>query len=229
MKKFLILIAAFLCAYQFSNAQTEKGSQTLGVNLGVGYNQYSDHSINTYNTPIINTNKITTFSIGPNYSYFIADKLDLGANLSYQYLINNSSYNNSGFSPNGPQKQTNSSYGATLYLRKYFLYANKIGFRTGPYITYANNDQKSTWDVADAANNSKSTSHNYTAGANLDLVYYPSTHLGVSATLANLAYNHYTQKNTYTAVSDTNTGNSVNLSFINSGLTFGVFYVFDNK
>jgi hypothetical protein len=35
MKKILILMTAFLFAFELSHAQTEKGNQTLGVNLGL--------------------------------------------------------------------------------------------------------------------------------------------------------------------------------------------------
>ena len=229
MKKILILVAAFLCAYQFSSAQTEKGNQTLGVNLGFGYNKYS--FFNTSDQSSTNTSsKVTTFNIGPSYSYFIADKLDLGASLSYQALTNNIN-NDAGGAPytNGPNKQTNNNFEGTIYLRKYFLYANKIGVRTGPYVGYSRNDQKSAWADPNTGNNSNSVTNGYEAGAKLDLVYYPSTHLGVTATLANLEYQHYTVKNDYATNSEKQNGNSVNLSLINNGLTVGVFYVFGNK
>ncbi len=87
---------------------------------------------------------------------------------------------------------------------------------------------RSRRDAADAANNSKDVSHGINAGANLDLVYYPSTHLGVAATLANLEYNHYTDKNVYNynMAVDNGKGNSFNANFINNGLTLSVFYVF---
>jgi len=228
MNKFLILIAAFLFIFKVSDAQTEKGNQTLGVNLGFSYNQYANDittsgqaSTGTFNS------KITTFSIGPNYSFFIADKLDLGTSLSYMALTNKTSDNDN--NNNGLIKQTNNTFDGKIFLRKYFLYANKIGIRTGPFIGYSRNEQKGTWDVADAANNSKVVSNSIEAGANLDLVYYPSHRFGVAATLANLEYDHYTQKNSYDINTENSKGNNVNFNFINNGLTLSVFYVFGSK
>jgi hypothetical protein len=230
MNKFLILIAAFLFIFKVSDAQTEKGNQTLGVNLGFSFNQYANNVTNFEQTSDVTFNgKITTFSIGPNYSFFIADKLDLGTTLSYMALTDKTGNNDGNNNLNGPVKQTNNTFDGKIFLRKYFLYANKIGIRTGPFIGYSRNVQKVTWDAADAASNSNDVSHAIEAGVNLDLVYYPSHRLGVAATLANLEYDHFTEKRTYNITTENNKGNNVNFNFINNGLTLSVFYVFGSK
>jgi len=62
MKRSLILIPAFLFLVQISKAQTEKGSQTLGVNLSYEYYNQSGVNISTPdNSLTTQSNKITFF------------------------------------------------------------------------------------------------------------------------------------------------------------------------
>jgi hypothetical protein len=228
MNKFLIAIAALLFSYQFSNAQTEKGNQTLGVNLGFNYTKSSDNSFNSYNSTSTFSNiKVTNFTIGPNYSYFIADKLDIGAALSYSSYTQKNNTDNTDPTVGSLNKQLDKNYGGTLFIRKYFMYANKIGIRTGPYIGYFRNTQQSFYTAnISATNDSHQYSNNYQAGADVDLVYYPSKHLGVSLAIANLNYQHNTGNNAYGSNGDHNSGNSVNFNFINNGLNLSLFYNF---
>ncbi len=84
MNKNLIVCAALLFAFKISYAQTEKGTQTLGLDFGASRST-SNQTINTANNSAESVGSaITNFTFGPNYSYFIADKLDIGAALSYQ-------------------------------------------------------------------------------------------------------------------------------------------------
>jgi hypothetical protein len=218
MKKLFVLIGASLFFYQISNAQTEKGSQTLGINLNGFYQSQNGNVINTYdNSSSSEASTTKSFGIGPAYGYFIADKLDLSASLDYGYTKTTSAgiYN----APLSEQK----NYTGTLALRKYFLYQNKIGFRAGPYLSYNNNDNKTTYNADNSNNDYNSNTKNYVAGFNLDLVYYPSKHVGISATLLNAEYDHFKTNN---GSQGQYSGNYEGLSFINNGLTFSVFYVF---
>jgi len=222
MNKFLILFAALLCAYQLSCAQTEKGNQTLGLNMGLQYTQNSDNSFNNTNFPGAGNYKSTNVTLGPLYSYFIADKLDLGATFTL------SSYTNSTTYPNvaGTNKSHNNSYDALIYLRKYFLYANKIGIRTGPEIGYIWANQGYQYIPATNNYNTSSSGHAYLVGARLEAVYYPSKHLGVSALLANLNFQHGNNKSINDTNVDKSTSNSVSFDLINNGLSLSLFYVF---
>jgi hypothetical protein len=217
MKKSIFLIAAFLLAAVVSQAQTEKGTQTLGLNLSFGYNKTNAISINPYeNLSSDQSTKSTNFSIGPVYSYFIADKLDIGTSLSYN--TNTYSYP---LQTNGSlYKQSSYSYGGIIYLRKYFMYNDKLGLRAGPYAGYTRGDSKST--NIDPNYNSDSKTDNYNAGAKLDLVYYPSKKIGFSATLANLNYSHY---KTNGGPQGHSSADNVSMAFINNGLGISVFYV----
>lgn len=76
MKKTLLLIAVLFLTSLISYAQTEKGSQTFGLNLGFNYNKTSGAYINPYDNSSSDAGvKTTAFNIGPSYSYFVSDKL----------------------------------------------------------------------------------------------------------------------------------------------------------
>lgn len=216
MKKILFLIAAFLLAFQISKAQTEKGSQTLGLDLGFSHAS-SNNSYTAQGSTVVSSNERTSFLIGPGYSYFIADKLDIGTRL--YYATGNQS--NDG---NMATKQHSTEYIANLFLRKYFMYGDKIGIRTGPYIGYNRSNYKYTFEDPRYSSNTNIKTDTYIAGVNLGLVYYPSKKVGVSATLANLNYNHYKSKDPNNQQSTT--GDSVDLRLISNDLSISVFYTF---
>ncbi|MES2276291.1 MAG: outer membrane beta-barrel protein [Bacteroidota bacterium] len=220
MKKILIAIIALLCVSKISNAQTEKGNQTLGVNLSYSYIKSSNYSTNSGSGPATQTNNNKSFNIGPDYSYFIADNLDLGVSLQYGTNSQDNGYNNQYANQHGH------GYGADLFLRKYCLYDHKVGIRAGGhvgytygYTQYANSGNNSFYDYS-------SKSNSYIAGAGLELVYYPAKKLGVAASMGNISYTH-------AKVDSGNQGSTkldnFNFSFINNGLTMSAFYTFGGK
>lgn len=216
MKKILFLIPAFLLAFQISKAQTEKGSQTLGVNADFVYQKSSHASSGSDNL----ISKNTSWGIGPSYSYFIADKLDIGASLGYSHInLDNSTQSY-------PSTQHQNDYSASVFLRKYFMYNDKFGIRTGPYVGYDRYNTKSTYpDNGNVGDNSSKTD-TYNAGINLGFVYYPSKNIGFAANLANLSYSH---SKTNTGASGHDSADNVNLNFISNNLGLSVFYVFGGK
>ncbi|MDB4902983.1 MAG: hypothetical protein JWQ63_2264 [Mucilaginibacter sp.] len=213
-------MTTFLFAFKASHAQTEKGNQTLGVNLGFNYDKINILSINPYDNSSSTQNlTISGFNAGPNYSYFIADKLDIGTSLSY----GTNKQTDNGINTVNPTKQTSNNYGATIYLRKYFMFQNKIGFRVGPSLDYSRANTSVNNPISNATINNGNTLNEYTASISLGMVYFPSKKLGVSATIANLSYNH-------TNINYLNYGHqnqdSLNFRFINDGLSLSIFYVF---
>lgn len=218
MRKALFLIAVLLLTALVSHAQTEKGSQTLGADLGFTYLKNTGATINPYDNSIYNSsNKTTRFNIGPSYSYFIGDKLDLGASLSY-------SQNTYSYPPgNNLEKQSERDFGGAVYLRKYFMFQEKIGLRAGPRVGYYHDINKITYEPSNAIYNQDSKTDNFVGGLNLDLVYYPSKHLGFTASLANLYYTHF--KSDFGTQGNAK-GDNFNASFINDGLSLSVFYAF---
>jgi hypothetical protein len=222
MKKTIFLIAAFLLAAVISRAQTEKGNQTLGLNAGFTYNKSDGVYINPYDNSFTPAGgKNTTFNIGPSYSYFVADKLDLGASLSYGQ--NNSTNVNTQINA---AKQSSYAFISSVYLRRYFMFSDKLGFRAGPYLAYQKGDNKSTYLGTNAPYNENSKQTGYGAGARLEFVYYPSKKLGFAAYIARVDYNH----NKFDNGSFGHTSNdNVDVSLINNGLSLSVFYAFGGK
>ncbi|MDB5159279.1 MAG: hypothetical protein JWR50_3986 [Mucilaginibacter sp.] len=223
MKKILFLIPAFLFAYQLSNAQTQKETQTLGLYLGYINNSNSITAADPANNlPVTQDSKNTQVNIGPSYGYFISDRSELGVNLSYAHTKNYNAYSNNN-GTNNSYDQTNDSYGGSIYFKKYVLFQNKFGFRTGPYANYQHGINKygSTPDPnLNAYNNN--TSNSYGAGGTFELVYYPSKKMGIAANVANLNYTHVIAKGdvNYKGKQD-----NFAFNFINNGLYLSIFYV----
>ena len=222
MKKTIFLIAAFVFAAVIAHAQTEKGSQTLGASLGFSYNKNSGFNFNPYdNSSSSADSKSTNFTIGPSYSYFIADKLDLGATVFY-----NTSTSDYTPAPNNLSRLSANSFGGMAFLRKYFLHDGKIGVRTGPYIGYDRSRNTLIYSANIIGANQNNETDNYRVGGRLDLVYFPSKRFGFSATLASLDYVHY---KTDAGVQGHASGNTADLNLINNNLQLSVFYAFGSK
>jgi len=215
MKKTLILIAVFFVTFSVSYAQTEKGNQSLGLNLAFAYNNSSGAVITNGNSQSAG-GKVTQFSIGPSYSYFIANKLDIGASLSY-------GTNTSTYLPSyNPSKYSSNDVGGIVYIRKYCMFNDKVGLRTGPYIGYNFGDVKYVYNSAPAANQDTKTDY-YNAGMRLELVYFPSKKFGFSTYLASFDYSHYKSDS---GTAGHMSGDNVYLNLINSNLALSVYYVF---
>jgi hypothetical protein len=212
MYKKLLLVLLSIITIQAAKAQTEKGSQNLGATFGVSTTSSTikdfNASTNSYGNDV--KGKITSYTIMPSYSYFIADKLDIGIGLGY-------GYNHSKSEPNDNySNSTNRNYFGIISLRKYFLFDNKIGIRTGPYLNY----ERTKSSYAYTSNSGSYNRDTYGGGLSMDFVYYPAKKIGIAAGLANLGYSH--QKNTGSSVGTTNT---FNLTFVDN-LALSVYYVF---
>lgn len=221
MKKLPILIAVIVSATQFSNAQTTTGTQNLGLSLGSMNNKTTSFYSDSFNNNSTTSNESTykNFNIGATYGYFIGKNLDAGATLSYSFY--SSTYSNP--NPGSLNKQINNDLGGLIFIRKYFLYENKFGFRAGPYLGYDRSTAKSSYVPSSGVYNQNIVTNNYNAGLRLDLVYYPLKRVGFSATIANLSYNTF--KSTTIAPGSIN-GDNINLILITSGLQLSAFWIF---
>jgi Leu/Phe-tRNA-protein transferase len=74
MKKFLILFLLAIGGTFSVEAQTQKGDQLLGGSLGVSTGSSTTDFVNNQYLSN-NTSKTNNFSIGPSYSYFVANNL----------------------------------------------------------------------------------------------------------------------------------------------------------
>lgn len=220
MKKNLILAAVFLLAAKLATAQTDKGTQNLGLNLSFGH---ESENLNVQDFSGIYqpaTEKTTQLSVGPNYSYFIADKLDIGANFTYSHFSAQDPPNYD------PQNQHQNTYNGEVFLRKYFMCSDKFGFRAGPYAGYGKTNSYYSYSQSGSVTLNNSSSQSYYGGLSLGMVYYPLKHLGVSALLANAEYTHSKGNDSSSGKS---TSNEFYLSAITQNVGVSVFYVFGNK
>ncbi|GAA4327964.1 hypothetical protein GCM10023149_31740 [Mucilaginibacter gynuensis] len=209
MNKHIVAIVLCFIAFKNASAQTEKGSQNLGASFGISTTTYTTEGYDS-------KTKGTSYNISPNYSYFIADKLDIGTSLGFNRVVSTVKNSN----PTNI-KQINRELSASVFLRKYFLYNNKIGIRTGPYFTYTHN--KSGTTNADAIYNSNYKSNYYRGGVNLDFVYYPTTNIGLAAGIADISYIH--EKAEASNSLGAANSNTFNLRFMDN-LSLSIFYVF---
>jgi hypothetical protein len=215
MKKILIAIIALLCVFKISNAQTEKGTQNLGLNLS-----FAHLKIDNNNNPSFNqSQKTTSFNIGPDYSFFVAKDIDLGFLLNY----NTSSQENTNTTAS---KQDDHGYSAGVYMRKYFLYDGKIGLRTGGHFTYGHSNTKVSYSFPNNFYNYDTKTNAYSGNLSLELVAYPTKKLGIAAALAGINYVHSKQNGVATG---NTTYNNISAGFANDGLTMSVFYVIGKK
>ncbi|MFA6087283.1 autotransporter outer membrane beta-barrel domain-containing protein [Mucilaginibacter sp.] len=215
MYKKLLLVFVSIITINAAKAQTEKGNQSVGLSFGLSTTDLKTRSIN-YSTNDYDPEvkgKQNNYTISPNYSYFIADKLDIGLAVGYSY--SSQKYDTNMYSP---QNQSGKSFFSSIRLRKYFLYDNKIGIRTGPHLSYQRLSQSYTYNINNQPNYN-TNSNVYTGGVGLDFVYYPIKKLGLTAAMGNLDYQH--QKS---SGNTSGTYNSFNLSFANS-LIFSVNYI----
>ena len=218
MNKFLILIAAFVLTIQFSNAQTTAGTQNLGFYVSYLSTKTNNLSIDPGYPTVTYVNRAADLSVGPSYSYFIVNNLDIGGILSYSSYTNS----NSGGNSVSPENESNKEWGATAFIRKYFLYQNKIGFRTGLYVGYDRETLSYIYPPGQSAYNQNTNTNNYSAGLRLDIVYFPLKHLGIAATLASIGYDNFQSNN---VTQGETSGNSFNANFTN-GLALSMVYIF---
>jgi len=196
----------------------KRAARPLGLTLGLIITKPAE-PINPYDNSSSDAGvKTTAFNIGPSYSYFVSDKLDLGVSLSY----GQSNTTNANTSIN-PTKQSSYAFISSVYLRKYCMFGDKFGIRVGPYLGYEKGDNKSAFLGSNALYSETSKQTGYSAGARLEFVYYPSKKLGFAAYLASVNYDH--NKFDDGSFGHFNSDN-VDLSLINNGLSLSVFYTF---
>lgn len=218
MKKSLILILAAVCSAVSLKAQTQKGSQLLGgsFSFSAGSSNTDNYPNGPYDPPADSHSRTTSLAIGPAYSYFIADKLDIGAAAIYQYGKQKNTFFNTNYTT--PQDVKTEAISTSLYLRKYFLYKDKFGFRAGPSVSYIYSN--STTINQQTIYNNYLEQRMFQGGLNLDLVYFPARRLGLASYLGTLAYTHSRSRgNSYTTDSsgfNANLVSSVNLSIFYS-------------
>ncbi|MEX8547096.1 MAG: hypothetical protein V5804_05785 [Mucilaginibacter sp.] len=227
-KKLTLIILVFTTCFTVK-AQTQKGSQLLGGSVLFGITNDKSDNVNYTNSSYNNSykSKEISFSIGPDYSYFVANNLDLGLSLgygtdktTYNYSVANTSYSVL------PYKNNNQYYSGGIYLRKYFLYNQKIGIRTGPYAQYQKYKYQVDYLEPQVNNNNFSQTGNYVnTGFILDIVYFPTKRIGLTSTLGTLGYVYGNSKFVGSYSNGQDKVNSFGVRFV-SALNLSLVYCF---
>lgn len=229
MKYRLLLLCPIFFLFINAHAQTNAGSQNVGVNLGYSNTTSTTTFSNPTYTPssLTTTSKQTTYSIAPGYSFFIGNKVDLGLALGITGAIYTYDY---APTPYTPTKTNYVAYSGTIYLRKYFLFQDKIGVRTGPFFLYQQSTQKNYYPTGSTYNNNSDNKvDTYSTGVNLEFVFYPSRKLGLAANICNLNYS-YLKSKTADGVGETDSSQKTfNASFVTNNLSLSLFFIFGNK
>lgn len=189
-------------------AQTEKGTQNIGASFSL---QNSDSKNTSFNGTTTTTDKVklNVYNGSINYSYFAADKLDVGVFAGYGFQKNRQDNNVYDYT------QKFESLFAGVQLRKYILFNDKIGIRTGPSFQYSRDKQTSTFNEEPG---NVTTTNSYTGRVGLDFVFYPTKHLGITSNIANVAYSHSKSTGYNTGSANNFSANLVNY------LNLGFFY-----
>lgn len=213
MTKFIVVMLLCGIAVQASYAQTEKGTQNLGLSLNFATATSHSTSFDPYTLSSYRSEtKNNSFGISPSYSYFVADKLDLSISAGYSYS-NSDTDNGNVF----PQKQTQRRIAGTIQLRKYFLFNDKIGIRTGPLFSYERGKQTAEYNSIKSSYNTDT----YNGGLRLDFVYYPFKKVGFASTIGNMYYTYQKADNGNTPADY----KSFQVNFVDY-LNLSFFYIF---
>jgi hypothetical protein len=221
-KKFYLLLILSIASLA-GRAQTQKGNQLLGgsLSLSTATGTNTEYSSVPGSKPDVFNDKMNSFSIGPSYSYFLANNLDLGASIEY-------SSNKQTFTLPNVATQTQDQLGMnySVYLRKYYLFENKIGFRVGPFAGYRYSKSSAGTDNT-SLGLEEAKEKFFNAGIGFDLVYFPTRKLGLAAGLGSLSYSHevYTESDNRGVLREEK-DNGFGLNLASNNLTLSVFFAF---
>lgn len=211
MKLNLSLLVLALASISVARAQTEKGAKTLG--FSVNYSTQKNYRDG------ITEEKMTYFGIGPSFSFFVKDRLEIGTSLSYFHENRDYEGQNSYVSALKGQQ-----FGLSVFLQKHIMLSEQFGIRTGPYASIFSGDSESSYPTEPKR---EMTSKGFRGGLNLGIEYFPVKNIGIAANLASLSYTHTKEevKGTTETVSKIN---SFGLDVTN-GLNLSIFLVFGAK
>lgn len=209
MKKIISGILLLISVTITVKAQTAKGTRYVGGTMGLTY-----HKVRGSYEP--DTKKLS-FSLAPQYSRFFADEWEAGGHLGYiyrkyEYTANSYSDLRHDFNSNG--------FSSGIFLRKYLMLSEKVGFRTGPYADYSY-----SWvDYGDGEDENNFVT-DFAAGIDLGIVFFPMKSLGLSARLAQISYSYNNDKSSR----DDYFRNKTFDAGLTSQLSLSVFYILGKK
>ena len=221
MKKNILILFA-LCTVMTSYSQTEKGKMFIGgsVNL-IGYSQASSYSQSYPNNDFSDE----TFTITPNFAYFIKNNLAIGASLDFRIGTNNQSANeNINYSYSNKDRFV--SYGIGGFTRYYIDISEKFKLYISGRINYDYQTSKMTSITNDSiSNSSDDLLNNTTLSVSGGLVYFITPKLGLEASFGNIYY-EYSYDKDKNSPSNYNSQSNYGINLNPSTLYLGLNYYF---
>jgi len=207
-----LLFLFFVCAGTVSAQTGHKGEYYLGGSLSYDYSGYG--SSTTYNFDagytVYTTTKVSTFSLRPEFGFFISDKWSIGIQPVYSRTggtETSSYYSYTAASDNyvSSDKYHNDVLGIGVHARYYAMISEKFGFFPEFGVSTLNNTTYFNFGT-------------FSLGATPNFVFFPSQKLGVNLGFGGLAYNldYHTKYSTFHAG-------------LNDNISFGLNYFWGRK
>ncbi len=200
MKHTLLLSLIFLFFCGAASAQTGSGKFYIGGSMNYSYNSYGSENTYSYASGYTNyyVTKVSTFTMSPEFGFFLSNKLSIGIQGSYSHGSGTeSSYYYSYLNTTDNYVKTDvystNVIGVGLDLRYYCMITEKFGFFPQIGFTTLNN----------TANLNNGT---FAIGASPNFVFFPTKKLGVTLGFGNIGYSldYQTKNHTITAGLDNN-------------------------
>ncbi|HEY4325326.1 MAG TPA: hypothetical protein VGN20_15110 [Mucilaginibacter sp.] len=213
MKRKLLLCAIlFLISFGFSYAQTTEGQFYIGGSLNYSYNSYG--SENTFNYTEGYTNyyvtNVASFSINPEFGYFISKKWTISVQPTYQHNSGTETSNYYSYTTPADDYAYSNAYktnsiGLGVNARYYCMITDKFGFVPQFGISSLNNTTYFKYGTLNI-------------GATPNFVFFATPKLGVNLGFGNIGYSlDYETKD-----------HTVNIG-LNNNISFGLNYYWGRK
>jgi len=189
--KFLIYMKHLLLAFSFflfiglgsASAQTEKGFYYIGGSLSYDFNSYGSSTTYDYAAgyTIYNITNVYSFSISPEFGYFLSKKWSIGIQPTYARTggtetSNYYSYTTAADNFVSSDKYHNDIFGIGITLRYYCMITDKFGFFPQFGISTLNNVKYPNYGTL-------------AIGVSPNFVFFPTNKIGVNLGFGNLGYN----------------------------------------
>ena len=211
---------------QTTYSQTEKGKMFIGGQFSLGGNTNSGlDSLTTNNTNVV------TFSISPNFGYFIKDNLAIGAILNFGTSGETQNYQNS---QNTPSYKTTynynyTSYGIGLFARQYYNITGNFRFYLNGGINYSYQTTKTTYTNPTYAyypTSEENHSNNFSINITPGLAYFVTPKIAIQTTFGNLFYNYSISKIPNVSYDNHSYSGNYGLNLNSSSFALGLNYYF---
>jgi hypothetical protein len=218
MKK--IILSAAMLAFTIGAAYAQSGSLYIGGAAGFGSGERASSATVGGTTT---TSKVTasSWNVGPEVGYFLADDMSVGLALGVGGDSDNTP------SAVGSSKDESSNFGATVYFRKFFKVADSFSTFGGVNVGLGSGAGKSTFTPTSGSSveSGKFTTSSLGANLNFGFAWAPSAKWTVVGSMGVLGYNSDSRVNDDAVKSTTtNSGFGLSINTLGNPVNVGIYY-----